>query len=290
MLFDPGWTGILRGALPNLGDLFVLISQFGSELIFIGILLILYWTVDKKEGILTTYIVLFAILLNYWLKIIIAKERPPASNWYPGTNPVNYSTPSGHSQFSATLYGWFAVRIKRWWMFLLAIVLTILVGISRVYLGVHYIGDVLIGWGVGILTVIAFYYLERPVREFFSRYKQEYLLTGIALIAFVMMLVSSALPPPPNDNFGAIGGVTIGFAIGLALERRYVNFTVEPPKGQKWRLVLRVIIGGILVLGLLVGLSEILPSEDLWLRGLKYLLVSLTGTFIWPLIFKRINL
>jgi len=290
MLFDPGWTGIFRGALPNLGNFFVFLSQFGSELVFIGVLFLLYWTVNKKEGILATYIVLFAVALNYWLKIIIAKQRPPVSNWYPGTNPINYSTPSGHSQFSATMYGWFAVRIKRWWMFLIAIILTALVGISRVYLGVHYIGDVLIGWGVGILTVIAFYYLEQPAREFLSRYKQEYLLIGIALIAFVMMLVSSVLPPPPNDNFGAIGGVTIGYAIGLALERRYVNFTVEPPNGQKWRLALRVIIGGMLVVGLLVGLGEILPSEDLWLRGLKYLLVSLTGTFVWPLIFKRINL
>ena len=290
MLFDPGWTGIFRGALPNLGNFFVFLSQFGSELVFIGVLFLLYWTVNKKEGILATYIVLFAVALNYWLKIIIAKQRPPVSNWYPGTNPINYSTPSGHSQFSATMYGWFAVRIKRWWMFLIAIILTALVGISRVYLGVHYIGDVLIGWGVGILTVIAFYYLEQPAREFLSRYKQEYLLIGIALIAFVMMLVSSVLPPPPNDNFGAIGGVTIGYAIGLALERRYVNFTVEPPNGQKWRLALRVIIGGMLVVGLLVGLGKILPSEDLWLRGLKYLLVSLTGTFVWPLIFKRINL
>ncbi len=290
MLFDPILTDTLRDTLPGLGEVFLFITQFGSELIFIGVLLLLFWTINKREGILATYVLLFAIVLNYWLKVIIAKERPPASNWYPGTDPPNYSTPSGHSQFAATLYGWFAVRIKRWWMTLIAIVITLLVGISRVYLGVHYIGDVLIGWGIGILTVIAFFYLEKPTREFLSRYKQEHLLIGIAIIGFVMMLIAEVLPLPPNDNFGAIGGMTIGFALGLTLESRYVNFTVEPANGERWRLALRIIFGLLLVLGLMIGLGAILPSENLWLRGLKYVIVALTGTFVWPLIFKKLNL
>ena len=154
----------------------------------------------------------------------------------------------------------------------------------------HYVGDVLIGWGIGILTVIAFYYLERPARNFLSRYRKENLLIGIAVIAFAMMLITWVLPQPPNDNFGAIGGMTIGFTLGLALEKRYVNFTVEAVNGQKWRLALRVIIGIVLILGMMVGLSGILPTGDMWLRSLRYFLIAVTGTFVWPLIFKRINL
>ncbi|TFG33842.1 phosphatase PAP2 family protein [Candidatus Thorarchaeota archaeon] len=290
MLFDPILTDALRDALPGLGDFFLLITQFGSELVFIGILLILFWTVNKKEAIYATFVLLFAILSNYWLKMMIANERPPASNWYPGTDPPNYSTPSGHSQNSASLYGWFAIRVKRWWMLLIAIVLTTLVGISRVYLGVHYIGDVLLGWGVGIVTVLAFYYLEKPVREFLSRFRYEYLMMVLAGIALGMLVLSWFLPQPPNDNFGAIGGITIGLAIGLALEYRFVNFDVKPLNEQRWRLVLRVIIGLVLVIGLMIGLGGVLPSEDLWLRAIRYALIAITGVFIWPLIFKHAKL
>ena len=290
MFFDPGLTDILRDALPGLGDLFLVISQFGSELIFIGALLILYWAVNKKEAILATYVLVVAILSNYWLKVIIANDRPPASNWYPGADTPNYSTPSGHSQFSATLYGWFTTRVKKWWMALTAIVLTGLVGVSRIYLGVHYLGDVLLGWGIGIITVVAFVYLENPLRVFLSRYRQEYLLMGVAIIAFAMLMIASILPEPPNDNFGAIGGLTVGLALGLALESRFVNFSIEVPQGQRWKLALRIIIGLVLVVGVMFGLESIFPTEEMWLRAIRYVLIALTGVFVWPAIFKRINL
>jgi membrane-associated phospholipid phosphatase len=290
VIFEPWPTDVIRGVLPGLGDIFLIISQFGSEIIIIGLLLTLYWAVNKREWILATYLLVFALLINYWLKIIIAKDRPPVSNWYPGADAPNYSTPSGHSQFSATLYGWFAARIKKIWVAFLAVIITFLVGISRVYLGVHYLGDVLLGWGIGIITVIAFVYLEKPIREFLSRYNQENLLMGLAIIGFLMILIASLLPQPPNDNFGAYGGLTIGLALGLALENRFVGFSVEVGEGERWKLVLRVIIGFVLVFGVMIGLAPILPTEDIWLRAIRYLLIALTGVFVWPAIFKRINL
>ncbi|MFW9908873.1 MAG: phosphatase PAP2 family protein [Candidatus Thorarchaeota archaeon] len=290
MLFDPGLTNVLRDALPGLGDIFLIITEVGSELVFIGVLLTLYWAVNKKEAILATYLLAFAFITNYWLKIIIAHERPPVSNWYPGADAPNYSTPSGHSQLSASLYGWFTVRVRKWWMVLVAVVLTGLVGISRIYLGVHFLGDVLLGWGVGIITVIAFVYLENPMRAFFSRYKQEYLLMGLAIIGFLMTFIAFLLPQPPNDNFGSVGGFTIGLALGLILENRFVGFSVEVPEGGKVKLVLRVIIGFILVFGVMLGLAPILPTEEIWLRTIRYTLIALIGVFIWPAIFKRINL
>ncbi len=290
MLFDPGITDMLRDALPGLGDFFLLISQFGGDFFYIALLLIGFWAYNKRESIIAMYVLIISILANYWLKVIIANDRPPSSNWYPGTDPINYSTPSGHSQNSVSLYGWFVVRVKTWWMVTIAIVLTGLIGISRIYLGVHYLGDVLLGWGVGIVIVVLFFYLQAPVREFLSRYKAEYLLLVLAAIGFLMTLIASVLPLPPNDNFGSYGGLTVGLALGLILEMRFVDFKVEPHEGQKWRLVLRVIIGLILVIGLLIGLEPFLPTEEIWLRMVRYCLSSVVGLFIWPLIFKKANL
>ncbi|KXH77253.1 MAG: hypothetical protein AM326_12530, partial [Candidatus Thorarchaeota archaeon SMTZ-45] len=216
--------------------------------------------------------------------------RPPVSNWLPGADGPNYSTPSGHSQNSATLYSWFTARVRTWWMGLIAIILTLLIGISRVYIGVHFLEDVLLGWGIGIITVLLFVYFEKPVREYLSKYNAEHLLLVLMFIGLLMTLTNSFLPPPPNDNFGAYGGLTIGFALGLILEMRFVNFTTEPYEGQKWRLVIRVVIGLILVIGLMYLLAPFLPTGEIWLRTIRYALIAITGLFIWPLIFKKVNL
>lgn len=290
MLFDPIITDVLRDVLPGLGDFFFIISQLGDTIFYIALLLIVYWAYNKKEAVLVTYILVVSIISNYWLKVIIANERPPSSNWHPSADPPNYSTPSGHAQNSATLYGWLTVRIKTWWMALIAIVFTGLIGISRVYIGVHYLGDVLFGWGLGIVIVLLFVYLEKPARDYLSRFKTEHLLLVLMIIGFLLTLIAAILPQPPNDNLGAYGGLTMGFALGLILEMRFVNFSNEPHEGQKWRLVLRVVIGLILVIGVMTGLAPILPSEEIWLRTIRYSLISITGIFVWPLIFKRANL
>lgn len=290
VLFDPGLTDTFRDVLPGLGDFFLFISQFGSELIFIGVLLLIYWSVNKREAILATYVLLIAVLSNYWLKVIIAKERPPVSNWYPGADAPNYSTPSGHAQYSATLYGWFTAKLRTWWMAIIAVVLTGLIGVSRVYLGVHYLGDILLGWAIGIITIILLVYFDRPIRDFLGRYNFEQQNLALFVIGLVMILIAAVLPEPPNENFGALGGLTIGLAIGMILEHRFVDFSVEPYEGQRLRLVLRVIIGLAFVLGIMLGLEPFLPSDQMWLRMIRYMLVALSGIFVWPAIFKTINL
>ena len=290
MFFDPGIIDAIRAALPGLGDFFLLVSGLGAELFYVALLLIGYWTFNKRESIIMTYVMIIAVLSNYWIKYIIAHDRPPTSYWYEGAETPNYSTPSGHSQYSATFFGWLSVRIKKWWMFLIGICMTVLIGVSRIYLGVHFLEDVLIGWGIGILTVVGMYYLEKPAREYLSKYKFEHLLLCVFFIGLVMLVVATILPAPPNDNFGSMGGLTMGLALGIALENRYVGFTVEVPMGQRWRLVLRVVIGLVLVVGMLFGLAPFLPTEEILLRAVRYFLITLVGVFIWPWIFKKVNL
>jgi membrane-associated phospholipid phosphatase len=290
MLFDPGLTDVLRDIFPGLGDFFFLVTLLGETPFYVFAILIGYWAYNKRESIILTYVLVVSILSEYYLKVIIAKERPPVSNWYPGVEAPNYSTPSGHAQNSATLYGWVTTRVRTWWMVVISIVMVGLIGISRIYLGVHYLEDVLLGWGIGIVIVLLCFYLEKPAREYLSRYKTEHLLLVLLLVGFLATLTASLLPQPPNDNLGAYGGVTMGLAIGLILEGRFVNFTNEPYEGQTWRLVLRVAIGLILIIGVMYGLAPILPTEDIWLRAIRYSLVTITGTFVWPVIFKKLNL
>jgi membrane-associated phospholipid phosphatase len=290
MLFDPGFTDVLRDVLPGLGDFFLLFTQLGGTLFYVVALLIAYWVYNKRAAIALTCILIVSIISEYYLKVIIANERPPASNWHPGVDPPNYSTPSGHSQNSATLYGWLTARVKTWWMALISIIMVVLIGVSRIYLGVHYVGDVLLGWGIGIVIVILFVYLEKPARDYLSRYKTEHLLFVLLIVGFLLTLLAALLPQPPNDNLGAYGGLTMGLAVGLILEMRFVNFSNEPREGQKWRLVLRVVIGLILVIGVMGVLGLFLPTEVLWLRTIRYSLIAITGIFVWPAIFNKAKL
>ena len=291
MVFDPDITLFFRDLMPWAGELFNFITTIGSELIFISIILIGYWGFNKKESIIAGFVLMFSAVSNYWLKGMIANPRPDSSYWAPGVETPNYSTPSAHSQNAAAFYGWIGIKVKTWWMMLASSILIVLIGLSRVYLGVHYLGDVLLGWGLGIVTVIVFYKFYDPIKTFVSKFNSDYVYLSIAFIGFILIALSAfVVPLPPNDNFGSYGGLMIGLSIGFMLEGKYVNFSVEPIEGKKWKIVLRVIIGLLLVIGLLLGLSPILPTSEIWLRAIRYTFVAIVGIFVWPLIFKKLNL
>ncbi len=295
MFFDPNITLVLRNLMPWAGEFFKLISQLGSEYFYIGLVLIGFWAVKKRAAIVLTFVIVTGMVSNYLLKLAIANPRPDSSYWYQGVEETNYSTPSNHAQLSSTMYSWFSLKIKTWWILILSIVLTFLIGISRVYLGVHYLEDVLIGWGVGIVTALILYYLEKPLVEVFSKYREEYLYLILFLIGFGMTAALTYLTPlPPGDNFGSFGGIIMGIAIGLPLEKRFVNFSAEletkPDRSLLLRLILRCIIGLIFVIGLLVVLSPFMPTADVWLRALRYTIVAVSGFFVWPLIFTKLKL
>ena len=80
----------------------------------------------------------------------------------------------------------------------------------------------------------------------------------------------------------------MGLAIGLPLEKRYVNFDINFE--DKTRLILRVVIGLGFVIGIMVELSLLLLSEVLWMRTLRYMIVVICGIAVWPAIFKTANL
>jgi undecaprenyl-diphosphatase len=123
--------------------------------------LFLWLTTHKYSSILLLIATFGGIILNNLLKMGFGRPRPQLFDW--GTHVVSYSFPSGHAMSAAVVYGtvaYLAARLqKRHWhrvaTMLAALLLIILICLSRLYLGVHYPSDVIAGVLIG-LTWAAF--------------------------------------------------------------------------------------------------------------------------------------
>lgn len=130
---------------------------------------------DYHSVLLVLFAVIGGALLGFWLKDMFGRERPLLI--YRLAHADSLSFPSGHSMMSAVVYLSLAVlvartlvrRLMRVYVIVVALLLSLMIGLSRIYLGVHYPTDVLGGWTLG-LTWAGFcwflaYYTERRFKK-----------------------------------------------------------------------------------------------------------------------------
>jgi len=163
--FDDSIRGFVHQfAFPALTILMQIASFLGSTLFLIllgiSVVITLYLKKHRRGAIIFTITTIGASLLLASLKIAFRRARPEP--FFDTILPASYSFPSGHSLASFCFYGALAaiitVRIEKLWLkiivWLAAAILILLIGISRIYLGVHYPSDVLAGFAVGLIWVI----------------------------------------------------------------------------------------------------------------------------------------
>ncbi|MEE3718993.1 phosphatase PAP2 family protein [Tumidithrix elongata RA019] len=149
-------------ANPFLDMLMLLVTKLSNPEIAVPIGLVTLVTLLIQQAHLEAWIVtiagLGAIFLNKGLKPMFARLRP---DLYPQLIQENsFSFPSGHALGTVVLYGAIAYLLAkhyphyRIWIYLLAAILVMAVGLSRLYLGVHWPTDVLAGWAIGLLWLI----------------------------------------------------------------------------------------------------------------------------------------
>ena len=144
-----------------------------SVLVPLGLVMALVFLVRRwQRGALLVVVTLAgAGLLNWLLKFSFARVRPEVFVDYP--LPGSPSFPSGHALYAASIFGGMAAllapRLRHRWLRVLvwtgAVALALLVGLSRVYIGVHYPSDVLAGYSVGIIWVTAVALGDRLARH-----------------------------------------------------------------------------------------------------------------------------
>lgn len=117
--------------------------------------------IDFETGYKVGSIWFYGYAINLIIKNTYRKKRPPKENWK--ISHVNgYSFPSGHSLMSTVLYfsivWYFAIPMPLALVFYL---LPLALGLTRLYLGVHYVIDVLAGWTIALLYL--FFLSEKVV-------------------------------------------------------------------------------------------------------------------------------
>lgn len=138
------------------------ITNFGGAIFIILLTVILIAVIKNKKiglSILTNLAII--TILNQLLKRILQRPRPTE---YRIIEESGYSFPSGHSMISMAFYGYLIYLIYRyvenksvkWTLISLISVLICLIGISRIYLGVHYTSDVLGGFLISISYLVIY--------------------------------------------------------------------------------------------------------------------------------------
>ncbi len=146
----------------NITPIVKVVTQFGGATFLVALATILLVAIkNKKAGSLIWINLASSALLNKILKHIVQRPRPTEHRII---DESGYSFPSGHSMVSAAFYGLLIYLIYKnvknkylkWGLITILSLLILLIGASRIYLGVHYTSDVLAGFLVAISYLIVF--------------------------------------------------------------------------------------------------------------------------------------
>jgi hypothetical protein len=256
----------------------------GTEYFYLALLTGVYWCVDRRRGVRLTVLVLVSTALNLWLKTVFALPRPFDIDPSVGMAfEETFSFPSNHAQNAAVFWGAAALLLKGPWRIVLGILPPLLVGLSRVYLGVHYPTDVLAGWVIGASLVWLDYLAGDRIERFLAGLRQSLRLAATA--ALVLAMVAA------YREDVSMAGALFGFAAGIIYFPRAVGFSTE---GKPARRALRYLVG-IATVALVYALPKLLAAGleaggPPLARFLRYAALGLWAGAGAPWLFMRLRL
>lgn len=272
---------------PVLDWFFRSITEFGDMIFFIVLGAIIYWVFNKKFAFKMMISFLFSALINGAIKSFTNKPRP----YQEGAKPILQETtgssmPSGHSQGIGALGSMMVYEYRSTrWIKIVFIVLMILVPFSRMYLGQHYLEDVLVGLILGIgMGLLGLYLLS-----FGEEDKEDIRALFLVPVLLVLMIFIQ------NNQLYVASGAYFGLVSGYYFEKRYVQYDNQD---VWWIHVLKVIIGLLIAFGIKEGIKPLfalIHQDNTYLENIfdaiRYMLValwaSLGAMWVFKMLFRR---
>ncbi len=264
-------------ALTFLGD-----DEF--YMIFFGILL---WCVNKNLGFWTTVVLLTSGVYRGVIKDLTHLERPVLAGV---VHPEDTAFPSGHTLIAVAVWGYLGVRIKKTGFWVWAIFIMVAMGLSRIVLGYHFLGDILGGFALGLPFLLLFIWLSVQFveRGWVEKFSVPLLLTLCVAGPVVLTVLL------PGADSPKILGYLAGASVGYILEKEKVRSITAAALPLQF---VKVILGLAVLFGIIVGLGGILPSAGpdaafgaKMVGFFRYALGGVWGTLLAPALFVALKL
>jgi membrane-associated phospholipid phosphatase len=296
--------------LPWLTALMQAASALGEVQGYILVSTLIYVAFDKTLAVRLSLLVTLTMSLNHVLKIIIKNPRPFITEgnylgkWavppdYARDLAFEYSTPSGHAMAGASFYSFLFGAVRNRYVRIGSVLAVLLIGLSRPYLGVHYLEDILLGWAIGLgVGLFALRYGGRIGNAWnaipYGRRIAIAVAASILLWGATIAINGWQIDSQPRAFLGYAGTV-VGIVIGRPLELRLVDF--DPKSASVLFKVLRFLLTVALALLALEGLGKLFAAmvenysaAGYMLQFFRYGTVSVVIVLVAPLIFTRLGL
>ena len=282
---------------PFLNKLMLAVTTLGEETAFLVIGLIMFWCVSKRRGYYLMSVGFFGTIISQAMKIACRIPRP----WVKDANftileeareaASGYSFPSGHTQTAVGTLGAAARTADSTAVRWICIVLAVLVGFSRMYIGVHTPADVLAGAAIsaGLIFILHPLMLGKKDHTF-------PVLACLAVISAGYLVIMECVRFPADidaqnlasamKNAYTLTGCAVGLVIVYPLEKKYVNFDES---ALWWVQLLKIVLGLVLVLAVKEGLRaplEWIFNGHLAARAVRYFLIVVVAGLLWPMSFR----
>ena len=267
---------------------FNMISFLGEEYVYIVVMGIIYYAYKKELGEFLAFSLFTTAGINTIIKGIVSAPRPfekyptRVENLRPDT-AGGHSFPSGHTQNFTTFLFAESFYVGKQRMFIVSGVLSVLMALSRMYLGVHFLEDVTVAMILGVLLAYIFYRVFTKFQENKVILHKIYLVVLLFMTPFLFFIV--------EKDFYTSYGLLLGFVLAMMFEKKYVQFSMDVTLKQK---LLRVLLGLIIMMSIQIGtkpLFQLFADDGTILMNIfdltRYGLVSLLGLGIFPLTFKK---
>ena len=259
---SPVWDAVFEG-----------ITFLGEQEVAILVGAALLLCLNKRKGFEFAYLLVTGLLVNVTLKEIFDMPRPIGLE---GVRSLRVETatgksfPSGHTQTATMLYWWLQSQIRKPIVTVISLIVIFGVGLSRLYLGVHWPIDVLAAIGIGMAWV----WLMAKVYPKLEG--QGSIFIGLALAWAGSIFFYS-------EDYMKLLGLLTGLTLSILADQKWIHFEAKGSWKQK---VVRLVIGAAGALAILI-LGKLVFTHPVFGHVMRYGLVMTWIGLIVPLLSKR---
>lgn len=272
------------------------LTRFGEDIFFICVFMLLYWCVSYQTAFKFSLFYVCSVAVNTVIKTFVKRPRPwMASSEVANKLPASgFSFPSGHSQSVSSITTFLTYNVYKSKAsngvkisaVVVSVVLCIIVALSRLYLGQHYLTDVITGLCLGTLVMLALLIISSKFGDKFSKIKPEYVLITVSVILLILITVTSyvdmSLSVGTLEKLHKYAGLSAGGTIGFVICNNRVP-NIATSLNQR---IIKLVIGYVIIFGMYF-LLKLIPQTNL-VVFLTMLVLSFIATCVYPIVYNLI--